>query len=547
MHRVRGRTDLPDAPGVAGMTTLGEALIDLLEAHGVDTVFGIPGVHTVELYRGLARSKIRHVTPRHEQGAGFMADGYARASGKPGVAFVITGPGLTNTITAMGQARADSVPMLVVSGVNATASLGKGFGHLHELPDQRGMMEKVALSSRRIEKSEELPGALADAFALFASGRPGPVHIEIPTDVMRLAADGLSPKLANAAPPAADAGLISKAAALADKAARPLILAGGGAKSAEAALIYLAETLDAPVVLTINARGLLHAHPLVVPASPSLKAVRKLIGEADLVIAAGTELGQTDYDMNSDGGFVLPKNLVRIDIDAGQLARHPTTVAIEADCGAALDKLVAALGRKAGQAGSGSDGAKRAQAARTAARAELSPVMQMQLRAVETIRDTLPGSIIVGDSTQPVYAANLYYDHDRRGGWFNAATGYGTLGYGAPAAIGAALAIPDATVVCLSGDGGFQFSLPELAAAVETAAPCIFLVWNNRGYREIETSMRDVGVEPVGVSPAPPDFAKIAEAYGIAAERLSSPDGLPDALRRAQATKSPYLIEIAVD
>ena len=160
------------------MTTLGEALIHLLEAHGVDTVFGIPGVHTVELYRGLAGSKIRHVTPRHEQGAGFMADGYARASGKPGVAFVITGPGLTNTITAMGQARADSVPMLVISGVNATGTLGKGLGHLHELPDQRGMMEKVALSSRRIEKSEELPGALADAFALFAgedhrARRPG--------------------------------------------------------------------------------------------------------------------------------------------------------------------------------------------------------------------------------------------------------------------------------------------------------------------------------------------------------------------------------------
>ncbi len=120
LHRLRRRPDLPDAPGVAGMTTLGEALIDLLEAHGVDTVFGIPGVHTVELYRGLAGSKIRHVTPRHEQGAGFMADGYARASGKPGVAFVITGPGLTNALTAMGQARADSVPMLVISGVNAT-------------------------------------------------------------------------------------------------------------------------------------------------------------------------------------------------------------------------------------------------------------------------------------------------------------------------------------------------------------------------------------------------------------------------------------------
>src|SRR3954464_7024005 len=143
------------------MTTVGEALISLLEAHGVDTVFGIPGVHTIELYRGLARSKIRHITPRHEQGAAFMADGYARVSGKPGVALVITGPGLTNTITAMAQARADSVSMLVISGVNATATLGKGLGFLHELPDQRGMMEKVALLSLRVTGASELPDALA--------------------------------------------------------------------------------------------------------------------------------------------------------------------------------------------------------------------------------------------------------------------------------------------------------------------------------------------------------------------------------------------------
>ena len=269
------------------MTTLGEALITLLEAHGVDTVFGIPGVHTVELYRGLARSKIRHVTPRHEQGAGFMADGYARASGRPGVAFVITGPGLTNTITAMGQARADSVPMLVISGVNAMPTLGKGLGFLHELPDQRGMMEKVALLSLRVTEATELPGALAQAFTLFSSSRPGPVHIEIPTDVMVKQADGIVALLSNAAPPAPDGAAIASAAKLIATARRPLILAGGGAKGAEKSLRRLAETLGAPVVETTNARGLLHRHPLCVPASPSLKAVRALMAGADLVIAAG--------------------------------------------------------------------------------------------------------------------------------------------------------------------------------------------------------------------------------------------------------------------
>jgi acetolactate synthase-1/2/3 large subunit len=523
--------------------TLGEALIQLLEAHGVDTVFGIPGVHTVELYRGLAGSNIRHVTPRHEQGAGFMADGYARASGRPGVAFVITGPGLTNTITAMGQALADSVPMLVISGVNATGTLGKGLGHLHELPDQQGLLAKIALTSNRIETPEQLPRALADAFALFASARPGPVHIEIPLDAMTLPADGLAPLLANVAPPQPDAGGIAEAAALLRDARQPLILAGGGARAAEGALKRLAEMLDAPVVLTTNGRGLLHGHPLVVPASPSFHAVRELVAQSDAVIAVGTEFGPTDYDMYGDGGFVVPQNLIRIDIDAGQIARHPSRIGIVADAGAALDALAVSLANPLPHG----TGAMRAKAVRESARAALPPMLAAQLAAVETIRDTLPGSIIVGDSTQPVYAANLYYDHDRAGGWFNAATGYGTLGYGAPAAIGAALAAPDATVVCLSGDGGFQFTLPELGAAADAGAAVIFIVWNNRGYREIETSMTSVGVEPVGVSPAPPDFCKIADAYGIAAERLASPAILPEALRRAKATKRPYLIEISVD
>jgi acetolactate synthase-1/2/3 large subunit len=242
----------------------------------------------------------------------------------------------------------------------------------------------------------------------------------------------------------------------------------------------------------------------------------------------------------------LPANLVRIDIDAEQLARQPATVAIEADCGEALDALLAAL-KNGGPARPGNDGAARAEQTRQAARAEIGPAMQRQLAVIETIRDTLPGAIIAGDSTQPIYAANLYYDHDRPGGWFNAATGFGTLGYGAPAAIGAAIALPDVPVVCFAGDGGFQFTLPELGAAVDAAAPVIFVVWNNSGYREIEAAMVEVGVEPVGVSPRPPDFCKIAEAYGIAAERLASTDGFGKALLRARALRKPCLIEIMVE
>lgn len=525
--------------------TVGEALITLLEAHGVDTVFGIPGVHTIELYRGLAGSKIRHITPRHEQGAAFMADGYARVSGKPGVALLITGPGLTNALTAMAQARADSVPMLVISGVNATHSLGKGLGYLHELPDQRGLIEKVALFSHRVTEASKLPPVLSRAFDLFASGRGGPVHIEIPTDLMGMPAEGLAGVATSAMPPAPLPDAIAEAAALVRAAERPLLIAGGGAKRAPKELRRLAELLDAPVVLTANARGLMHRHPLGVPASPSLAAVRTLMAESDLVVAVGTEFGPTDYDMYADGGFVVPPQLIRIDIDTQQLARRPASLAVQADSGTALEALAVGLGDRLER----DAGAARAAACREAARAELAVLagtFPAQLEAIEAIRDALPGAIIVGDSTQPIYAANLYYDHDRPGGWFNAATGYGALGYGPPAAIGAALAAPDAPVVCVTGDGGLQFVLAELGSARDAGAAVIFVVWNNRGYREIEVSMRDAGVQPIGVSPAPPDFMLIAEAYGLPAERLGSVAGLPEALRRARATRQPYLIEIEV-
>ncbi|NWE72956.1 hypothetical protein HX857_30035, partial [Pseudomonas gingeri] len=201
------------------MATCGEVLVKLLEGYGVEQVFGIPGVHTVELYRGLASSSIEHVTPRHEQGAGFMADGYARTSGKPGVCFIITGPGMTNITTAMGQAYADSIPMLVISSVQSRNQLGGGRGKLHELPNQGTLVAGVAAFSHTLMSAAELPAVLARAFALFQAGRPRPVHIEIPLDVLVENADALldsqpvriTPAGAAPAAVAQMAGLLAKA------------------------------------------------------------------------------------------------------------------------------------------------------------------------------------------------------------------------------------------------------------------------------------------------------------------------------------------------
>ncbi|HEX4765982.1 MAG TPA: 5-guanidino-2-oxopentanoate decarboxylase [Lichenihabitans sp.] len=519
--------------------TVGEALIDLLELHGVDVVFGIPGVHTIELYRGLAASRIRHVTPRHEQGAGFMADGYARISGRPGVALVITGPGLTNVITAMAQARQDSVPMLVISGVNRRASLGLGHGLLHELPDQRAMMASVALWSHTLLDPAELPVVIGRAFAILSSGRPGPVHIEIPTDVMPLAMDAPMTTPAVLARPRAGADDVRRMAELCAAAHRPVLLCGGGAVSAAAEVRALAEKLDAPAVLTVNARGLLGTHALRVPASASLRAVRASIADADLVIGLGTEMGPTDYDMYGDGGMPALANFIRIDVDAAQLMRPPApALPVLSTVEAALDGLLPLLERRS------RDGAERAAQAREAALAELTPKMRAEIAVIDCIYRTLPDTIVVGDSTQAVYAGDLYLDIERPRAWFNSATGYGALGYAAPAAVGAAVAAPSAPVVCLTGDGGFQFSLAEIGSALDARAGVIFLVWNNDGYQEIETVMAGAGIVPEGVKPSAPDFLLVAAAYGIPAERLADVAELPAALRRARDGGGPALIEI---
>lgn len=519
--------------------TVGEALVDGLKARDVTCVFGIPGVHTVELYRGLSGSGLRHVTPRHEQGAGFMADGYARVCGKPGVAFVITGPGLTNTLTPMAQARADSVPMLVISGANASASIGKSLGHLHELPDQHALAKTVALTSQHVTQSSDLDQALNSAFEPFSQGRPGPTHIQVPLDVAGSEAVAVTLPVA-AQRQDIDATQLQKAVQRLQKAKQPLILVGGGAKRAGEALRMLAERLDAPVVQTTNARGLLHQHPLGVPASPSLAAVRQLIAGSDVILALGTEFGPTDYDMYATGEMPQMQEVIRVDLCAQQLNRHEAALAIRADAAAFAEALLQALPDETCGAG----GQSRAAETRHAAQQELGEDYLDQLAILNAMRDALPGSLMVGDSTQPIYAGNLYYDHDRPGGWFNAATGYGALGYAIPAAIGAAIAAPRARVICIVGDGGAQFSLPEVMTAVDENLPITFVIWNNQGYREIATSMEAVGVAVVGCDPTPPDFAAAALSFGIPHQAVENTAAAVAAALKATEGQGPSFIEI---
>ncbi len=525
------------------MTTCGEMLVGLLEAYGIDTVFGIPGVHTVELYRGLPDTRIRHITPRHEQGAGFMADGYARACGRPAACFIITGPGLTNIATALGQAYADSVPLLVISSVNNTHELGLGEGRLHELPSQRNLMAGLTAFSHTLLRPDELPEVLARAFAVFHSVRPRPVHIELPLDVITTPADHVRRQIvAPVARPAPAPDVVAAAAELLRGARRPLVLLGGGARDAAPQARALVERLGALTVTTINGKGILPPeHPLCMGSALSQPPVLEELAAADVVLAVGTELGETDT-LLFDGRLTLGGRLIRIDVDPGQLTRNALPeVAILGDAGLALQALDLKLEDHEVDT---VPVAARAQVLREQSQSLLDGRQRLHQRFMAAVQQALPGVIMVGDSTQPVYSANLFYRPEQPRSYFNSSTGYGTLGYALPAALGAKLASPERPVVALIGDGGLQFTVGELATAVELAVPLPVLLWNNRGYGEIKRYMAERGIPQIGVDIYTPDFLTIARGFGCRADRVESLEHLRWLLHQARQAAGPTLIEI---
>jgi acetolactate synthase-1/2/3 large subunit len=524
------------------MKTLGIYLLEALERYGITHVFGIPGVHNIELYRGLPASGVRHVGARHEQGLGFMADGFARAAGRPAVCFTITGPGLTNIATAMAQAYADSIPMLVIASQNRRGEAGSGRGFLHEMPNQAALAAQVSGFSHSLSTVDELPEVLARAFAQLTAGRPRPAYIEIARDLLSADASAL-PYPTQIAPlrmGAAPMQSLHHAAQRLGAARAPLILAGGGAARAAGAVRRLAERLQAPVIMTINGRGILPpGHPLAVPFSPSLAPVRAGIAQADVVLAIGTELGPTDYDMYSLSDFPPPAQLIRIEIDAQQMVRNAVpSVALLGDARETVDALLALdLGPPRAKNAVG-------EAVCASAAASLSTAVRDQIAFLESLRDALPGVLLVGDSTQPVYAGNLGFAAAEPGTWFNSSSGFGTLGYALPAGIGASLAQPQRPVLVLAGDGGLQFTLPELGVLRDLKRWVGVIVWNNDGYGEIKSSMIEAGVAPTAVDLKPPDLRLLAQAYGLEYRLVRDGNTLQGVLAQFATERKPLIIEI---
>jgi len=521
------------------MTTCGEAIPKLLSEYGADIVFGIPGTHSIELYRGLADGRLKHVLARHEQGAAFMADGYAQIAGRPAVCCFITGPGLTNAATGIAQAYSSSIPMLVITPVNERASLGKGWGRLHELTDQSAVVKPFTAFSETVMSPDELPGLVSRAYEVFQSKRPRPVHIEIPIDVFKEPASGQWTAVLPPPPPGPDSALIGEAVAKLSAASRPVMVVGGGAWGSVGKIEALAERLDAPVASSYAGKGLIGGnHPLSMGGTLSLPGTQEIVGSADVVLAIGTEFSETDAwtswaPINGD--------IIRIDIDRHELeSDYPSAIAIEADADAAAQALLDELG--AGRADN--DGAARAGAARASNVADMGPLYRKLAVILADLRAALPDdTIVVGDMTQLIYAANLFMPFEPTGRYLGA-TGYGTLGYGLPAAIGAKLAAPDRPVAVIAGDSGVLYTIQEMATAVEEKLPIVLYLWNNRALGQIRDDMVEAQIRPFGVLPEPPDFQVMARSFGWTTTLVGQDGDIASLTRQALAHDGPTLIEI---
>jgi 5-guanidino-2-oxopentanoate decarboxylase len=507
----------------------GEALVELLEAYGVDTVFGIPGVHNVEMYRALPRSRINHVLTRHEQGAGFMADGYARATGKPGVCFTITGPGLTNILTPLGQAWSDSSNLLVISSALDMVASAQGRGRLHEMISQVNAAASVTATAMRAYTALDIQDAVARAFSGFAAARPRPAYLEIPLDLLSLPAGPGWQRRALGARPRASGADIAAAIAMLQAAKSPVVVLGGGALACGRAGMAIAECLGAPILTTTAGKGAVPAtHPNCWGYLLSHPDVQAMLTSSDCVLAVGTELSETDLWTST----CRLETLIRIDIDPASLARpHAARLAILGDAAPALEAIAAGLsGQRA--------------LTRAPPPTDQSPLRHMLTKVLTVIRDSLPeDTVIASDMTQIAYAANEIFPVSRPRGWLHP-VGFGTLGFALPAAIGAKIGVGATPVAALAGDYGFQYTVNELGTAVEHRLPLPILLWNNDALGQIRDDMVNKGIQPNAVTLRNPDFQGLARAYGCGAEKPESLKALSRAIAAALRADGPTVIEM---
>jgi 5-guanidino-2-oxopentanoate decarboxylase len=525
--------------------TCGEAVMKLLAAYEVDTVFGMAGTMTVPLYGGIPHAGIRHVQCRNEQGASLMADGYARATGKPGVCTIIAGPGVTNAATGIAQAYCDSQPMLVLSGACATLSQGKGWGAIHELADQAAVTAGFTAFSAMVRYPEEMPELIARAYAVFRGTRPRPVHLSLPRDVLPEPVEQEWKTRRAPSLPMPDPSAIEEAANRLAQAKCPLILVGGGAVGSRIALTAIAERIGAPVLSTNAGKGILpESHSLSLGCSIVQEASQQALADADVVLLVGSQVAAGDHFLSK---LEISGDIIRIDIDPTELtSMYSAAVPIQADARAALLALSSALANRK-PAAQRPQGESRVRDILARNAAKMTDLEKQHARVWKILRSVLPtDAIVMGDATQIVYTGSFAMPMDTERCWYYSGT-YCALGVALPMAIGAKIGAPQRPVVAVAGDGGFMFTVNELATAVEERLALPVIVWNNDALNAIVEQMDRQQVPRIGVEPKSPDFLRLAQSLGCHAARATSAEHLAQSVRDALVADRPTLIEVRQD
>jgi acetolactate synthase-1/2/3 large subunit len=521
--------------------TGGEALAHQLVAEGVTRVFGLPGTQLDYAVDGLAQvqDRIGFLNTRHEQAAAYMADGYARASGEVGVFMVVPGPGLLNAGAGLATAYACSSPVLCICGQIPSGAIGRGYGMLHEIPDQTGILSRLTKWAGFAFTPEQIPGLVRQAFRQLRSGRPQPVAIEVPPDVLQATADvDIARPGDEVGPDAPDEDQLRAAAAILDAARNPAIYVGGGVLAADASesLRLVAERLEAAVVMSPNGRGALSdRHRLALPSLAS----QKVLADADAVLAVGTRFRATGGRPVAvpDGAAVIHLNADQRDLaNAGD-----AKLRIHGDADRGLAGLLGHLGSAARPARTAELDAVRHWCAETLAAAE------PQMSWVRALRSAIPeDGVLVSEFTQVGYIARIGYPVYQPRTYLG--TGYqGTLGYGFPTALGAKVAMPDRGVVSITGDGGFGYSLQELSTARKYGIGLVTVVFDDGAFGNVRRDQREkFAGRVIGSDLLNPDFVQLAGAFGVDGHRVQTPDQLVGALREALTGDEPVLIEVPV-
>jgi thiamine pyrophosphate-dependent acetolactate synthase large subunit-like protein len=524
--------------------TGGEWVVAALRAEGVRHVFGIPGVHNLAIYDALLRqSEIVHILTRHEQGAAFMADGYARSSGRPGVVLVTTGPGATNTLTPLAESYSGSVPVLVLMSDIPSALIGQEVGALHEVPNQIDCFKPVCRWAETVRDGAAIPGAIQGAFHLLRTGRPGPIALSLPTDLLTAKVDASLTASPSGRRPPCDVRLVEEAARLLARAKLPLVVSGGGviASDAGAELLALARRLRAPVITTVTGRGILPDNdPLWLGVLPNRRATQAALEATDVILAAGCRFAhRSTKGLLLNLSFSPHQQLIHLDLDPSVIGKlFPPALGIAGDARHGLGALLQALGPGPGRSEwdwSWIGEQREAKSPRHTAQIE---------RLIRILRDALPPeALVVNDQTGINYWMEWHFPV-LRPRTFLYPVGSATLGYAVPAAIGGKVAHPNRPVLAVVGDGGFLFSVNELATAVKYRLPVVFLVLNDQRYGAIKWLQETIFGRWGEADLANPDFPALAHAFGAEGHRVEQLDDLPRALDKALGHHGPTLLEL---